>query len=87
MEAFERLYPKVQLFSGKQPFGLVGMQLEGEIIQIAMRQLRLLDVFALPIHDAIAVPEKNYDRAKTAMEDARQQVMHPFHPNAKSFAG
>ena len=58
MEAFERLYPKVQLFSGKQPFGLVGTQLEGEILQVAMRQLRLLDVFALPIHDAIAVPEK-----------------------------
>ena len=87
MEAFERLYPKVQLFSGKQPFGLVGTQLEGEILQIAMRQLRLLDVFALPIHDAIAVPEKNYDLAKTAMEDAWQYVMHPFHPNAKSFAG
>jgi len=87
MEAFERLYPKAQIFNGERPFGLVGMQLEGEILQIAMRQLRLLDVFALPIHDAIAVNEKNYELAKSAMEDAWHHVMHPFHPTAKTFVG
>ena len=87
MEAFERLYPKAQIFNGERPFGLVGFQLEGEILQIAMRQLRLLDVFALPIHDAIAVNEKNYELAKSAMEDAWYHVMHPFHPTAKTFVG
>ena len=87
MEAFERLYPKAQLFGGEQPFGLVGMQLEGEILQIAMRQLRLSDIFALPIHNAIAVPATDYELAKKAMEEAWQQVMHPFHPTAKSFVG
>lgn len=87
MEAFERLYPKAQIFNGDRPFGLVGFQLEGEILQIAMRQLRLLDVFALPIHDAIAVNEKNYEIAKSAMEDAWHYVMHPFHPTAKTFVG
>ena len=87
MEAFERLYPKAQIFNGERPFGLVGFQLEGEILQIAMRQLRLLDVFALPIHDAIAVNEKNYELAKSAMEDAWHYVMHPFHPTAKTFVG
>ena len=87
MEAFERLYPKAQIFNGGRPFGLVGMQLEGEILQIAMRQLRLLDVFALPIHDAIAVNEKNYELAKSAMEDAWHHVMHPYHPTAKTFVG
>ena len=87
MEAFERLYPKAQIFNGERPFGLVGFQLEGEILQIAMRQLRLLDVFALPIHDAIAVNEKNYELAKLAMEDAWHYVMHPFHPTAKTFVG
>ncbi len=87
MEAFERLYPKAQIFNGERPFGLVGFQLEGEILQIAMRQLRLLDVFALPIHDAIAVNEKNYKLAKSAMEDAWHYVMHPFHPSAKTFVG
>ena len=87
MEAFERLYPKAQIFNGERPFGLVGFQLEGEILQIAMRQLRLLDVFALPIHDAIAVNEKNYELAKSAMEDAWHHVMHPFHPTAKTFVG
>ena len=87
MEAFERLYPKAQIFNGERPFGLVGMQLEGEILQIAMRQLRLLDVFALPIHDAIAVNVKNYEVAKSAMEDAWHHVMHPFHPTAKTFVG
>ena len=87
MEAFERLYPKAQIFNGERPFGLVGMQLEGEILQIAMRQLRLLDVFALPIHDAIAVNVKNYELAKSAMEDAWHHVMHPFHPTAKTFVG
>ena len=87
MEAFERLYPKARIFNGERPFGLVGMQLEGEILQIAMRQLRLLDVFALPIHDAIAVNVKNYELAKSAMEDAWHHVMHPFHPTAKTFVG
>ena len=87
MEAFERLYPKAQIFNGERPFGLVGFQLEGEILQIAMRQLRLLDVFALPIHDAIAVNVKNYELAKSAMEDAWHHVMHPFHPTAKTFVG
>ncbi|MDC3057905.1 MAG: hypothetical protein VYC62_06675 [Verrucomicrobiota bacterium] len=87
MEAFERLYPRAHIFNGEKPFGLVGMQLEGEILQIAMRQLRLLDVFALPIHDAIAVNEKNYELAKLAMEDAWLHVMHPFHPTAKTFVG
>ena len=87
MEAFERLYPKAQIFNGERPFGLVGFQLEGEILQIAMRQLRLLDVFALPIHDAIAVNVKNYELAKSAMEDAWHYVMHPFHPTAKTFVG
>ncbi len=87
MEAFERLYPKAQIFNGERPFGLVGMQLEGEILQIAMRQLRLLDVFALPIHDALAVNEKNYELAKSAMEDAWHHVMHPFHPTATTFVG
>ena len=87
MEAFERLYPKAQIFNGDRPFGLVGMQLEGEILQIAMKQLRLLDVFALPIHDAIAVNEKNYELAKSAMEDAWYHVMNPFHPTAKTFVG
>jgi hypothetical protein len=87
MEAFERLYPKAQIFNDGRPFGLVGMQLEGEILQIAMRQLRLLDVFALPIHDAIAVNEKYYELAKSAMEDAWHHVMHPFHPTAKTFVG
>ena len=87
MEAFERLYPKAQIFNGERPFGLVGVQLEGEILQIAMRQLRLLDIFALPIHDAIAVNEKNYELAKSAMEDAWHHVMRPFHPTAKTFVG
>ena len=87
MEAFERLYPKAQIFNGERPFGLVGMQLEGEILQIAMRQLRLLNVFALPIHDAIAVNVNNYELAKSAMEDAWHHVMHPFHPTAKTFVG
>lgn len=87
MEAFERLYPKAQIFNGERPFGLVGMQLEGEILQIAMKQLRLLDIFALPIHDAIAVNEKNYELAKSAMEDAWHYVMRPFHPTAKTFVG
>ena len=87
MEAFERLYPKAQIFNGERPFGLVGMQLEGEILQIAMRQLRLLDVFAIPIHDGIAVNVKNYELAKSAMEDAWHHVMHPFHRTAKTFVG
>ena len=87
MEAFERLYPKAQIFNGDRPFGLVGFRLEGEILQTAMRQLRLLDVFALPIHDAIAVNEKNYELAKSAMEDAWHHVMNPYHPTAKTFVG
>lgn len=87
MEAFERLYPRAQIFNGERPFGLIGFQLEGEILQIAMRQLRILDVFALPIHDAIAVNEKNYELAKSAMEDAWHYVMRPFHPTAKTFVG
>ena len=85
MEAFERLYPKAQIFNGERPFGLVGFQLEGEILQIAMRQLRLLDVFALPIHDAIAVNEKNYEVAKSAMQDAWEYVMRQYHPTATTF--
>jgi hypothetical protein len=85
MNAFERLYPKVQLFTSGRPFGLVGMQLEGEILQIAMRQLRLLDVFALPINDAIAVNLKHRDLAKSAMQDAWESVMHRYHPTAKTF--
>ena len=52
-----------------------------------MRQLRLLDVFSLPIHDAIAVNDKNYDLAKSAMEEAWYDVMKPFHPTAKTFVG
>ena len=87
MDAFERLYPRAQIFNRGRPFGIVGLQLEGEILQIAMRQLRLLDVFSLPIHDAIAVNDKNYDVAKSAMEEAWYDVMKPFHPTAKTFVG
>ncbi len=87
MDAFERLYPRAQIFNRGRPFGIVGLQLEGEILQIAMRQLRLLDVFSLPIHDAIAVNDKNYDLAKSAMEEAWYDVMKPFHPKAKTFVG
>ena len=87
MDAFERLYPRAQIFNRGRPFGIVGLQLEGEILQIAMRQLRLLDVFSLPIHDAIAVNDKNYDLAKSAMEEAWYDVMKPFHPTAKTFVG
>ena len=85
MNAFERLYPKVQLFTSGKPFGLVGMQLEGEILQIAMKQLRLLDVFALPVHDAIAVNLKHRDLARSVMQDAWEYVMHQYHPTAKTF--
>ena len=87
MDAFERLYPRAQIFNRGRPFGIVGLQLEGEILQIAMRQLRLLDVFSLPIHDAIAVNDKNYDLAKSAMEEAWYDVMKPLHPKAKTFVG
>ena len=87
MDAFERLYPRAQIFNRGRPFGIVGLQLEGEILQIAMRQLRLLDVFSLPIHDAIAVNDKNYDLAKSAMEEAWYDVMKPLHPTAKTFVG
>lgn len=85
MNAFARLYPKVQLFTSGKPFGLVGMQLEGEILQIVMRQLRLSDVFALPVHDAIAVNLKHRDLAKSVMQDAWEYVMHQYHPTAKTF--
>lgn len=85
MEAFERLYPKAQLFSSGRPFSLVGMQLEGEILRIAMEQLRNLDIFALPIHDAVAVNEKHRESAVLALEDAWNQVMHPFNSTAKTF--
>ena len=85
MEAFERLYPKAQLFSSGKPFSLIGMQLEGEILRIAMEQLCRSDIFALPIHDAIAVGEKYREPAVMALENAWSQVMHPFNPTAKTF--
>ena len=87
IEAFERLYPNIKIFGKKNPFGAVGIKLEGEILQIAIRQLMLSDIFALPISGAIAVNMKHKEFTKLAMEDAWEQVMHPIHSNAKTFVG
>ena len=87
IEAFERLYPNIKLFNEAEPFGVVGVQLEGHILQIAMQQLMLLNVFALPVNEAIAVNTKHKELAKLAMEDAWKRVVHPIHSKAKTFVG
>ena len=87
IEAFERLYPNIKIFDKKNLFGAVGMKLEGEMLQIAIRKLMLSDVFALPVGGAIAVNMKHKELARLAMEEAWEQVMHPIHSNAKTFVG
>ena len=66
-EAFAKLYPNLGLHCG---FALTAMQLEGLILKdVLLRGVRT-GIFALPIHDAVAVEFDNQDWAKDAMENS-----------------
>jgi hypothetical protein len=79
--AFEKLYPNLGLHCS---FAMTAMQLEGQIMKNILLRGTRAGIFALPIHDAVAVESEHQHWAKDAMEDAWQSVMAEFHETAKA---
>ena len=61
LDSTQKLYPKLQLFSGWSPHG---QNLEGKIIKDVMLEGIKEDIVALPIHDAVAVQQEHIEWAK-----------------------
>ena len=53
--ACEAIYPGIRLFSEGINFGVIAQNLEGRILRKVMLEGIKEDIFALPIHDAVAV--------------------------------
>ena len=64
LNSTQKLYPKLQLFSGWSPYG---QNLEGKIIKDVMLEGIKEDIVALPIHDAVAVQQEHIEWAKAQM--------------------
>ena len=84
--AFEAIYPDVPLSSEGINFGVVAQNLEGRILRKVMLQGIQEDIFALPIHDAVAVELDNMSWACDAMRDAWEAEMREIHKGAEAVA-
>lgn len=71
-DTFQTLYPKVGLYSH---FGLIAMNLEGEILKQVMLRGVKDGVLALPIHDACAVETQHEQWAKETMLEAWSSII------------
>ena len=82
--AFEAIYPGIQLFSEGINFGVIAQNLEGRILRKVMLQGIKENIFALPIHDAVAVELENMGWACDAMSEAWEAEMKEIHKGAKA---
>jgi hypothetical protein len=82
--AFEVIYPGIQLFSEGINFGVIAQNLEGRILRKVMLQGIKENIFALPIHDAVAVELENMGWACDAMREAWEAEMKEIHKGAKA---
>jgi hypothetical protein len=82
--AFEAIYPGIQLFSEGINFGVIAQNLEGRILRKVMLQGIKENIFALPIHDAVAVELENKGWACDAMREAWEAEMREIHKGAKA---
>ena len=82
--AFEVIYPGIQLFSEGINFGVIAQNLEGRILRKVMLQGIKENIFALPIHDAVAVELENMGWAYDAMSEAWEAEMKEIHKGAKA---
>ena len=64
LKSTQKLYPRLQLFSGWSPYG---QNLEGKIIKDVMLAGIKEGIVCLPVHDAIAVQQEHTDWAKEQM--------------------
>ena len=84
LSGFEAVYPKIELFSGKIPFGVVAQNLEGRILRKVMLRGVKEDIFALPIHDAVAVELGHIGWACDAMTEAWEAEISGIYGKAKA---
>ena len=82
--AFESIYPGIQLFSEGINFGVIAQNLEGRILRKVMLQGIQEDIFALPIHDAVAVELDHMSWACDAMRDVWEAEIKEIHEGAKA---
>jgi len=82
--AFETIYPDIPLFSDGINFGVIAQNLEGRILRKVMLQGIQENIFALPIHDAVAVELSHMSWACDAMKDAWEAEMKEIHKGAKA---
>ncbi|MEK9701638.1 MAG: hypothetical protein VW829_06440 [Deltaproteobacteria bacterium] len=82
--AFEAIYPGIQLFSEGINFGVIAQNLEGRILRKVMLKGIQEDIFALPIHDAVAVELDHMSWACDAMREAWEAEMKEIHKGAKA---
>lgn len=83
-KAFETIYPDVSLFSKEINFGVIAQNLEGRILRKVMLRGIQENIFALPIHDAVAVELSHMSWACDAMKDAWEAEMKEIHKGAKA---
>ena len=83
-KAFEAIYPDIQLFSEGINFGVIAQNLEGRILRKVMLDGIKENIFALPIHDAVAVELDHMSWACDAMSEAWEAEMKEIHKGAKA---
>ncbi len=82
--AFEAIYPGIQLFSEGINFGVIAQNLEGRILRKVMLRGIQENIFALPIHDAVAVELDHMGWACDAMREAWEAGIERIHKGAKA---
>jgi len=83
-EGFEKVYPNVLLFHKNMNYGALAQNVEGSIMRHVMLTGMKDDVMTLPIHDAIAVPQKYSEWAESAMAAAWEYTAHHWDASAKA---
>ena len=83
-KAFEAIYPGIQLFSEGINFGVIAQNLEGRILRKVMLKDVQENIFALPIHDAIAVEPDHMSWAFDAMRVCWEAGIKDIHTGAKA---
>ena len=83
-KAFEAIYPGIQLFSEGINFGVIAQNLEGRILRKVMLKGIQENIFALPIHDAVAVELNHMSWACDAMREAWESEIEGIHKGAKA---
>ena len=82
--AFEAIYPGIQLFSEGINFGVIAQNLEGRILRKVMLKGIQENIFAIPIHDAVAVELDHMSWACDAMREAWEAEMKEIHKGANA---